>query len=93
VPQVVLPVFADQPINAERVAESGAGLALDMTPEGLSRLGGAVRELLEDPSYRAAAQEVADEIAALAPVDESVELLEALGSDAGVRRSRLGAVA
>jgi hypothetical protein len=36
---------------------------------------------------------VADEIAALAPVDESVELLEALGSDAGVRRSRLGAVA
>jgi UDP:flavonoid glycosyltransferase YjiC (YdhE family) len=93
VPQVVLPVFADQPINADRIAESGAGLALDMTPAGLSRLGGAVRELLEDPSYRSAAQEVADEIAALAPVDESVGLLEALGSDAGVRRSRLDAVA
>jgi UDP:flavonoid glycosyltransferase YjiC (YdhE family) len=93
VPQVVLPVFADQPINAERIAESGAGLALDMTPAGLSRLGGAVRELLEEPSYRSAAQEVADEIAALPPVDESVELLETLGSDAGVRRSRLDAVA
>jgi UDP:flavonoid glycosyltransferase YjiC (YdhE family) len=92
VPQVLLPVFADQPINAERVAESGAGLALDMTPEGLGRLGGAVRELLEDPRYRSAAQEVADEIASLPPVDEAVELLEALGSGTR-RRSRLGAVA
>ena len=92
VPQVLLPVFADQPINAERVAESGAGLALDMSPEGLGRLRGAVRELLENPRYRAAAQEVADEIAALPPVDEAVELLEALGSGTR-RRTRLGAVA
>jgi UDP:flavonoid glycosyltransferase YjiC (YdhE family) len=93
VPQVLLPAFADQPINAARVAEFGAGIALEMTPEGLSRLGGAVRELLANPRYRTAAQEVADEIAALPPVGESVELLEALGSDGRVSRRRLGAVA
>ena len=93
VPQVLLPVFADQPINAERVAESGAGLALDMTPKGLARLGSAVRELLDDPRYRSAAQDVADEIASLPPVDESASLLEGVGSGAGVRRGRLGAVA
>jgi UDP:flavonoid glycosyltransferase YjiC (YdhE family) len=93
VPQVLLPVFADQPLNAERVAEFGAGLALDMSPGGLARLGGAVRELLEDPRYRNATQRVADEIASLPPVDEAVELLEAIGSGSGVRAARLDAVA
>ena len=80
VPQVLLPVFADQPINAARVAEFGAGLALDMSPDGLGRLGAALRELLEDPRYRTASERVADEIASLPPVDEAVDLLEALGS-------------
>jgi UDP:flavonoid glycosyltransferase YjiC (YdhE family) len=93
VPQVLLPVFADQPINAERVAESGAGLALDMTPGGLARLGDAVGELLEDPRYRSAAQDVANEIRSLPPVDESASLLAEVGSGAGVRRGRLDAVA
>jgi UDP:flavonoid glycosyltransferase YjiC (YdhE family) len=91
VPSVFLPVFADQPINAERVDEFGAGIALEMTPDGLGRLGPAVRELLENPRYRTAAQEVADEIASLPPVDDSVEVLEAV---AGVKqRRRLDAVA
>lgn len=84
VPQALLPVFADQPINAERVAEFGAGLALEMTPDGLGRLGAAVRELLEDPRYRSAARQVAAEIASLPLVDESVTLLETVAS----RRSR-----
>jgi UDP:flavonoid glycosyltransferase YjiC (YdhE family) len=94
VPQVLLPVFADQPINAARVAEFGAGIALDMTPAGLGRLGPAVRELLEDPRYRAAAQEVADEIASLPLVDESVELLEAIaGGGSGRAAPPIGAAA
>jgi UDP:flavonoid glycosyltransferase YjiC (YdhE family) len=80
VPQVFLPVFADQPINAARVAEFGAGLALEMTPAGLERLGPSVRELLDDPRYRSAAREVADEIASLPPVEESVEPIEALAA-------------
>jgi UDP:flavonoid glycosyltransferase YjiC (YdhE family) len=80
VPTVFLPVFADQPINAACVAEFGAGLALEMTPAGLERLGPSVRELLEDPRYSAAAREVADEIASLPPIDRSVELIVALAA-------------
>jgi UDP:flavonoid glycosyltransferase YjiC (YdhE family) len=94
VPQVLLPVFADQPLNAERVAEFGAGLALEMTPDGLGRLGAAVRELLEDARYRSAARQVADEIASLPLVDESVTLLEAVAAGrSGDAHDRLDAVA
>jgi MGT family glycosyltransferase len=93
VPQVLLPVFADQPINAARVAEFGAGLALEMTPDGLGRLRAAVSEALEDPRYRSAARRVADEIALLPPVDEAVGLLESVGSGPRVRPARLDAVA
>ena len=86
VPSVFLPVFADQPINASRVAEFGAGLALEPTPDGLWRLRAAVHELLEDSRYRRAAQEVADEIASLPQVDQSVGLIEAAAaSEAGAR--------
>jgi UDP:flavonoid glycosyltransferase YjiC (YdhE family) len=81
------------PINAERVAEFGAGIALEMTPEGLGRLGAAVRELLENSRYRSAAQEVADEMAALPLVDESVKLLEALAGNRSGGLDRLNAVA
>jgi UDP:flavonoid glycosyltransferase YjiC (YdhE family) len=94
VPTVFLPVFADQPINAARVAEFGAGLALEMSPVGLGRLGASVRELLETPRYRSAAREVANEISSLPPVDESVELLEAVATarSRGARRHDAGLV-
>ena len=48
-----------------------AGIALDGTPEGLAGLAGAVRRLLDDPSYRRAAQRVAVDVAALPAVDEA----------------------
>jgi UDP:flavonoid glycosyltransferase YjiC (YdhE family) len=73
-PLAVVPLFADQPENAERVAELGAGLCLD----GVSDLAGAVSELLDDPSYRTGARAVAAEIAALPPVDDAVGLFEEL---------------
>jgi UDP:flavonoid glycosyltransferase YjiC (YdhE family) len=44
----------------------------------VSGLAGAVSALLEDPSYRANARGVADEIAALPPVDAAVGLIEEL---------------
>jgi UDP:flavonoid glycosyltransferase YjiC (YdhE family) len=89
VPTVFLPVFADQPINAARVAEFGAGIALEMTPDGLRRLGAAVRELLDDPRYSGAAEEVADEMASLPEVDESARLLEEIGGGSAGRAARL----
>jgi UDP:flavonoid glycosyltransferase YjiC (YdhE family) len=89
-PLAVVPLFADQPQNARRVAALGAGLALghradadDATPvdSGMEagRLDGlrdAVTSLLTDPRYRAAAGAVAAEIAAQPPVEAVVGVLE-----------------
>ena len=72
-PLAVVPLFADQPQNARRVAALGAGIALEADVAGLRD---AVTALLTEPRYRAAAGEVAAEIAALPPVDAVVELLE-----------------
>jgi MGT family glycosyltransferase len=74
-PLAVLPLFADQPENADRVAELGAGLRLD----GTAQLADAIFELLDDPFYRANARSVATEIEALPPVDAAVAVLEGLG--------------
>lgn len=81
VPQVVVPLFAfDQHMNAEHVAAVGAGVALD-GPDAVAELPGAITRLLTDPSYRRAARAVADQMAALPPVDDAVEVLERLASD------------
>jgi UDP:flavonoid glycosyltransferase YjiC (YdhE family) len=70
-PLAVVPLFADQPENAHRVADLGAGLRLD----GVSRLAEAVSWLLEDPAYRVNARAVAADIAALEPVSRAAGLL------------------
>jgi UDP:flavonoid glycosyltransferase YjiC (YdhE family) len=74
VPMAVLPMFADQPWNAERIAELGAGMAV----EDASQLGDAVRALLDDESYGAGAARLAAEIGALPPVDAVVDLVRAM---------------
>src|SRR3954454_22385053 len=56
-PQVVLPLFADQPFNAQRVEQLGAGLTADWQDPAALR--GAVVLLLEEPSFRVAAGGVA----------------------------------
>ncbi|MEU2199551.1 glycosyltransferase [Isoptericola sp. NPDC019482] len=66
VPQVVVPLFAsDQWVNARRVAEVGAGLALESGPGLAARLGDAVRAVLHEPRYRSAAQGMAEEMGRL----------------------------
>jgi UDP:flavonoid glycosyltransferase YjiC (YdhE family) len=74
IPMAVLPLFADQPHNARRVTELGAGLTLDSA----SRAGDAVRWLLADPGYREAAQRVAAATRQLPAVDEAVGIVSAL---------------
>jgi UDP:flavonoid glycosyltransferase YjiC (YdhE family) len=78
VPSVVVPGFADQFRNAERVAALGAGIALEGAPDALVDLGDAVRTLLEEPSYRTTARRIATEIAAQPRVDDAPAALDQL---------------
>lgn len=77
-PSVLLPMGADQPWNAARCEELGVGLVLDAlraTPDDVRK---AVSAVLDDPSYRAAAERVRDEIRALPGPEHAVRLLERL---------------
>jgi UDP:flavonoid glycosyltransferase YjiC (YdhE family) len=78
VPMVAVPLFADQPANAERVRELGAGLRVDaagLTPE---RLAGAVSRVLGEPSYRSAARGFRRDVGELPPITDFVADLEKL---------------
>jgi UDP:flavonoid glycosyltransferase YjiC (YdhE family) len=79
VPMAVVPLFADQPWNAERVDAIGAGIALGGGPEAaIAGVREAVIRLTGDPSYRAQAQRVAAEMRALPPVDAAVGIVRGL---------------
>jgi len=86
IPLAVLPIIADQPQNADRVAALGAGIALHGGPPAAPRLGPALSALLREPSYRAGAARVAAEVSALPPVDDAVHLLEEFSRQAAVTR-------
>jgi UDP:flavonoid glycosyltransferase YjiC (YdhE family) len=79
---VVVPLFADQPENARRVAEVGAGIAVEPRREDPSAttapLRRAIEAVLGDESYRERAGALAQELRAEPPVDEAVPLLERL---------------
>ncbi len=77
-PVVVVPIAADQPANAARCAARGLGRVVapaDLTPEVARH---AVLTVLEDPAYRAAAEQMRAEIDALAGPEYAVALLERL---------------
>ena len=78
VPLVLLPLSADQPINARRVAELGAGLSLDGGAACVPRLAEAVARVLQEPGYREAARRVAADVRTLPPVDEAAADLSAI---------------
>jgi nucleotide-binding universal stress UspA family protein len=68
VPQVVAPLFADQPSNAARVAVAGAGVV-----SSLDGLRSAVEHVLGEPRFRDAARRVAEEIRRQRPIDEFLD--------------------
>jgi UDP:flavonoid glycosyltransferase YjiC (YdhE family) len=76
VPLAVVPFFADQPANAERIAELGAGLALPRGAAAIPELADAIGALLHDRTYGRRAGLVAADIAELPPVDDAVAALE-----------------
>jgi UDP:flavonoid glycosyltransferase YjiC (YdhE family) len=86
VPVVVLPLGRDQLDNAARVQHHGAGVRLKpkAKPEAIAA---AVRRVLDEPSYRVAAERLAAAIAAETARDQAAEELEGLAG-----RSRNGSV-
>ena len=80
-PSVLIPMGADQPLNAARCVELGLGLALDAvraTPESVRE---AVNAVLADSGYRRAAEHMRDEINALPGPESAVTLLEQLATE------------
>ncbi|HEY4023599.1 MAG TPA: nucleotide disphospho-sugar-binding domain-containing protein, partial [Pseudonocardiaceae bacterium] len=64
-PMVLRPVMGDQPRNAQRAADAGIGIAIDDPAEA----GPAVRAVLSQPRYRAAAQDAAAAIRSMPTPD------------------------
>lgn len=79
VPLAILPIFGDQPANANRVTALGAGITLD-GPTAVSDLPTVLHTLLAMDSYRTAAGRVAAEIGTLPPVEEAVDLLQSIST-------------
>ncbi len=80
-PLVVIPLSADQPVNAARCAALGLGAVIapaNLTPEAARE---AVQAVLSDPAYRAAAGRMRAEIAALPGPEHAVALLERLATE------------
>jgi hypothetical protein len=73
-PSVVVPLFADQPYNARRVEEVGAGLAVPAEAEAIRD---AIEIVLAKASYREAAARLAGEMRELPPVDDALTALAA----------------
>jgi N-glycosyltransferase len=63
-PIVAVPLFGDQPHNAAKIAESGAGVSVQV-PHGIRDIPAAMAAVLEDPAYGAAARRIAADLATL----------------------------
>jgi UDP:flavonoid glycosyltransferase YjiC (YdhE family) len=81
IPLVIVPMFADQPANARRVAATGAGLVVEpppgpndgmglVGPEEIPRIRAAIEAVLSDGSFRDAARRIADEMDGAPTADE-----------------------
>ncbi|WP_405872877.1 nucleotide disphospho-sugar-binding domain-containing protein [Streptomyces sp. NBC_00005] len=77
IPQLVLPQLGDAFVAGDRIADAGAGLALDSAElqNDPGQLAKAVRALLDDPARRADADAVRAEIARMpSPAEVAVQL-------------------
>ena len=77
-PSVLIPIGADQPLNAGRCSDLRVGRVLDAMKVTRESVGATVSILLEDSGYRQNAERLRDEIAGLPEAADAVELLERL---------------
>jgi len=88
VPMVVVPITADQPYSAGRCEALGVGRVVGTADRSAGAVRNAVRQVLDDPSYRAAAGRFRAEMAALPGPERIVELMSSLAAE----RDSVGAV-
>jgi UDP:flavonoid glycosyltransferase YjiC (YdhE family) len=69
VPQVALPRGTDQPENAALLVRAGAGLLVAPDDFAIESITAAVAKVTGDPAFRASAERVRDEIAAMPDAD------------------------
>jgi UDP:flavonoid glycosyltransferase YjiC (YdhE family) len=86
-PLVVIPLGADQPQNAQRVAALDVGRVIEpsqLTPKSMRE---ATQDVLQNPAYRRNAERVREEMESLPGPERAVELLEDLARDKKPLRS------
>lgn len=88
VPMVVVPITADQPYSAGRCEALGVGRVVRPADLSAGAVRSAVRQVLDDPAYRAAAARFRAEMAALPGPERIVDLLSSLAA----QRDPVGAV-
>ena len=81
VPMVLIPMGADQPLNAARCADLGVAVVLDPITATPDIVRESVIIVLTAESYRQAAEALSDEMAALPGPDQAVRLLEQLARE------------
>jgi UDP:flavonoid glycosyltransferase YjiC (YdhE family) len=79
-PMVLLPIGADQPLNAARCHALGVAAVLDPLSATPETVRAAVTRVLADAGFREAAERIRDEIAALPQPEYAVTLLDRLAS-------------
>ena len=77
-PLVLLPIGADQPYNAARCEALGVARSLDVIDATPGDVRDAAAAVLGEPSYRAAADKMRDEFAALPGPEHAIALIERL---------------
>lgn len=80
-PMALIPLWADQPVNAQTCARLGVGITV--APDRLTSetIGAATRALLAEPLYRENARRVRDAMAAMPGPEYAVALLERLAAE------------
>jgi UDP:flavonoid glycosyltransferase YjiC (YdhE family) len=79
-PQVLLPMGADQPHNAARCEQLGVARVLDALHATPAQIRDAASAVLAEPAYRAAAQRLQQEIYALPTAAKTIPTLERLAT-------------
>lgn len=88
VPLVIAPLTRDQPINAARVVAAGAGVRVNFARVRPEQLRAAVTEVLDNPSYRAAAGRLGESFVAAGGAGAAAVRLDELARLG--QRARLG---